>query len=418
MTRYFYGHVLLQQGRKELALEQFNPEAIRYGMNWGVFTPAMAMCREPSAEHRGYLREMAEAGADLDLADPDGYTALDHAAFSGDAESEALILEGLRRQLGLSDAEVAARRTEAHLRKGYREILQDKLRPLFYRRDEDPDVMKKLRRVYAETLAADPDKTGFFDHLKYIRYADFKRFGRLPRSSDGLVQSYDPAASGEEEDELGVLLFFSYRWINQDKSLNTPDDANHTQYRRMLDAAELFLQQNPSVDEAKLCIWMVSIRYQSLHDWMLTLPFRRTLPASTKTTLEPACRRSLSSSLVSLFGVEMAPRTANEWLTCPAECDAVISLVDDTYYERAWCCVEAMMIDRLRPVEPSEFNCHAWFEHRAAAADTEQAGAEGWTLRMTPRVSLDMKDKKLTYEHDRPKVMFLERQSRLLGRLG
>jgi hypothetical protein len=25
-----------------------------------------------------------------------------------------------------------------------------------------------------------------------------------------------------------------------------------------------------------------------------------------------------------------------------------------------------------------------------------------------------MKDKKLTYEHDRPKVMFLERQSKLL----
>jgi hypothetical protein len=256
--QYFYGHVLLQQGRKELALEQFNPEPTWYGNSRGVFSPAMAMCKEPSGEHRSYLREMIEAGADLDLADPDGYTALDHAVFSGDAEAEAMVLEGLRRQVGLSESELTARQTEAQLRRGYREILQDKLRPILYRRDKDPDVMKKLRRVYAETLAADPNKRDFFDHLKYIRYADFKQFGRLPRSSDGLVRSYKPEGAGLNEDDLGMLIFFSYRWINQDRSLNTPDDANHTQYRRMLNAVDLFLEQNPSVDKAKLCIWMVS----------------------------------------------------------------------------------------------------------------------------------------------------------------
>jgi hypothetical protein len=81
-----------------------------------------------------------------------------------------------------------------------------------------------------------------------------------------------------------------------------------------------------------------------------------------------------------------------------------------------------MMIDQLRPYAPSEFNFHAWYEHRAVDTDTENSGdgssPRGWTLQMTPRVSIDMADKKLTYEHDRPKVMFLERQSRLLGRLG
>jgi hypothetical protein len=257
MSQFFYGRVLLRRGKKDLALQQFNPKS-NWAWNWGVTTPAMAMCKEPSEEHHGYLREIIDAGADLDILDNDGYTALDHAVFSGDAESETMVLDGLRRHLRLSEADLAARRTEAYLRKGYREILQEKLRPILYQHAKDPDCIKQLRRAYAETLAADPEKSALFDHLRYIRYADFKRFGRLPRSSDGLVRSYQLEEPGKEN-ELDVLVFFSYRWVNQDRSLNTPDDADHTQYRRMLDAAEQFLRQNPTVDADKLCIWMVGL---------------------------------------------------------------------------------------------------------------------------------------------------------------
>ncbi|KAK4124340.1 hypothetical protein N657DRAFT_680349 [Parathielavia appendiculata] len=376
MARFSYGHVLLKQGHKELALDQFNNIASPWP--WQAITPVMVMCKEPSDEHRGYLAEMIEAGADLDVVDPDGYTALDHAVFSGDAECETMLLNGLRKQLNLSDTDVAARRTEAHLRKGYREMLQEKLRPILYRRDEDPDCMKKLRRVYAEALAADPRKSRFFDRLKFIRYTDFRRFGRLPRSSDGLVRSY------EDGEDLDVLVFFSYRWLNQDKSLNTPDDANHTQYRRMLDAAELYMQQNPSVDETKLCVWM-----------------------------DFACVDQDNPGT----GVSALPIIITQ-------CDAVISLVDDTYYDRAWCCVEAMMIAQLRRAVRSKSNFHAWYEHKAVAGAIGQSGngdstTRGWTLQKAPtHPSLDMKDKKLTYELDRPKVMFLERQSRFLGPLG
>jgi hypothetical protein len=248
---FFYGRVLLRQGKEELALEQFNYDSTDW--QWApVVTPPMAMCKEPSPEHRGYLREMVAAGAALDTRDDADYTALDHAVFSGDAETEAIVVDGLRTQLNLSETDLEALRTEARLRKGYREVLQERLRPVLFARGEDRSYIKKLRRVYAETLA-DAEKGSQFDHLKYIRYTDFKQFGRLARSTDGLVRPY----TGEDESPLDFLIFFSYRWINQDRSLNTPDDANGTQYQRMLHATDLFLQQNPGIDVEKLGIWMV-----------------------------------------------------------------------------------------------------------------------------------------------------------------
>ncbi|KAL2194085.1 hypothetical protein P885DRAFT_43648 [Corynascus similis CBS 632.67] len=388
MSQFFYGRALLRRGKKDLALEQFNPKPT-FTWRRGVVTPCMAMCKEPSEEHRSYLREMVKAGADLDVFDSDGYTALDHAVFSGDAESQDIVSEGLKRQLRLSDAGLAARRTEAYLRKGYREILQDKLRPILYRDAEDADCIKQLRREYAQALAADPEKEALFDRLKYIRYADFKRFGRLPRSSDGLVRSFHLEQPGEEN-ELGVLLFFSYRWINEDRSLNTPDDPSGTQYLRMVHATELYLQQNPDVEEDKLCIWM-----------------------------DFACVDQDNPGT----GVSALPLMVTQ-------CDAVISLVDETYYERAWCCVEAMMISELDVSFYEDFSAHRWLEHMPfamadSAASTgetgdDRANATGggkWTLQKARRLALKMQDKKLTYEQDRPKVMFLERQSRLLGRL-
>ncbi|KAL2166965.1 hypothetical protein VTG60DRAFT_1923 [Thermothelomyces hinnuleus] len=102
-----------------------------------------------------FYDRMVEAGADVTILDPDGYsTALDHTVFSGNAESEAV-------------------------------------------------------------------------------------FGRLPRSRDGLVRTFQLEKSGEEN-ELGVLIFFSYRWLNQDRSLNRPDAKPN----------------NPTVEADKLCIWM------------------------------------------------------------------------------------------------------------------------------------------------------------------
>jgi len=256
-ARFFYGRVLLLQGEKELANTFFNPH-LNPGFNWtpAEGTPAIAFSQEHSLEHRVYLREIVESGADLEPVDDEGYDALQYTIFNGDKESEKIILDGFRKK-GASNVELNERRETAHLRKGYREIFQEKLRPLLYQ--GKTDTIKEIRRVYAQTIEADPQKSSVFDHLKYIRYTDFKTFGRLPRSSDGLVKSFKLGPDGEDDNYLDFLIFFSYRWINTDRSLNTPDDADHTQYRRMLDAIEQFLEANTDVDMEMLCIWMVSL---------------------------------------------------------------------------------------------------------------------------------------------------------------
>ncbi|KAK8106828.1 uncharacterized protein PG998_008841 [Apiospora kogelbergensis] len=123
ISRFFYGRALLADKRREEALRQFNTP--------NTCTPAMAFCREPSDEHIGYLRELIDAGVDLDLVDKQGYIALDHAVFNGDALSGRLVMEGLRRgPNGKTERQLDVMVMEARVRKGYREIFQEKLRPL------------------------------------------------------------------------------------------------------------------------------------------------------------------------------------------------------------------------------------------------------------------------------------------------
>lgn len=84
------------------------------------------------------------------------------------------------------------------------------------------------------------------------------------------------------------------------------------------------------------------------------------------------------------------------------QCNAMISLVDDTYYERAWCAVEVML---MRAIVES-YGLHQWWE------DCDGSFREGDTSHV-----LDVGNLKLTEEKlDRPKIDFLMRQSKLLGR--
>lgn len=105
-----------------------------------------------------------------------------------------------------------------------------------------------------------------------------------------------------------------------------------------------------------------------------------------------------------------------------AQCDALISLVDDAYYARAWCAVEVMMIEKLRRA----YETHLWYEQVPSPRGEDEEGhvSEGggdsgvektWCLREAPRaMEIVMAEKHLTFEEDRPKVLFLERQSKLL----
>ncbi len=98
-----------------------------------------------------------------------------------------------------------------------------------------------------------------------------------------------------------------------------------------------------------------------------------------------------------------------------AQCDALISLVDDAYYSRAWCSVEVKMVQTLK----KSYNMHLWYEHGAVGQPGEtgyQSGENNFVLRQGPiNLELVMAEKRLTFEEDRPKVLFLERQTKLLG---
>ena len=96
-----------------------------------------------------------------------------------------------------------------------------------------------------------------------------------------------------------------------------------------------------------------------------------------------------------------------------AQCDSMISLVDDKYYSRAWCCVEVMIVQTLM----KSYGLHHWYEHVLVQPNRDTEGNdEQWILREGPLdLEINMVEKELSFEKDRPKVLFLERQSKLLG---
>ncbi|KAI8236305.1 hypothetical protein K4K54_003771 [Colletotrichum sp. SAR 10_86] len=354
ISRFFYGRALLLEGRRKEALGLFNTP--------GTCTPAIAFAKEPSEEHRGYLRELVGVGADMEIVDEHGYTALDHAVFNGDTETEAVVLDGLGKK---GAANIAQRQAEARLRKGYRELFQEHMRPTLL--GGGGDKVRDVRRVYANALATDGEKGKMFDVFKFMRWEDFRKFGRLPRSSDGLARELLSRPAETVEAGAEFVIFFSYRWINKEPGAKSPDDGAHTQYRRMQTAVEQFLCLYPTVDPNKLGIWM-----------------------------DFACVDQDEPSA----GVSALPMII-------AQCDAMISLVDDQYFDRGWCAVEVMMAQTLR-------NAYgiSWLEH--VHQDEHEYGS-GWRLGEAENRKIVMKDKLLTYEEDRSKVLFLERQSKLLG---
>ncbi|OJJ30811.1 hypothetical protein ASPWEDRAFT_44796 [Aspergillus wentii DTO 134E9] len=355
MSQFFYGRALLLDGQKKEALQHFNPV--------GTCTPAMALCKEPSDEHLVHLREVVDAGANMDLVDEHGYSALDYAVFCGSKPAEEVVLDGLRRQfLEQTENELLNRKSEARIRKCYRELFQEHLRPVLLDSD-GADRLQHLRRVYAETLAADKEKSAVFDGFKFVWFSDFVLNGRLPRSNHGLTQHLKDLTPDKVPD---YVVFISYRWIGDGTAIPCPDDNNHSQYQRMIQAVNQFLASS-SVNAEKLGIWL---------DW--------------------ACVNQDNPSP----GVSALPLNL-------AQCDAVISLLDNDYHSRAWCSVEVMMVQMLR----KSYHLHSWYEH--TKFDTGDWVLHEGPLTFKPEVA----GKRLSCEQDRARILFLERQTRLLGRV-
>ena len=88
-----------------------------------------------------------------------------------------------------------------------------------------------------------------------------------------------------------------------------------------------------------------------------------------------------------------------------AQCNAVISLVDEGYYTRAWCSLEVLMVQTLK----KSYGLHLWYEY-------VYTGDNRWDLRPgSMDLQVSMTEKKVTMEADRAKIMFLERQVALFG---
>lgn len=84
------------------------------------------------------------------------------------------------------------------------------------------------------------------------------------------------------------------------------------------------------------------------------------------------------------------------------QCNAMISVVDAHYYERAWCGVEVLLMRTL----VQSYGLHEWWEY------THDGLRKGDLA-----VPIDVQNLKLTKEElDRPKIDFLIRQSRLLAK--
>ncbi|PPJ54076.1 hypothetical protein CBER1_06341 [Cercospora berteroae] len=354
---YVYGRTLLLSGRHQEALDHFNHH---HGIS-----PAVAFCKTSSEHNRQCLRNLASAGANFERADEDGCSAFNYAVINGDLEAEAIVVvAALRSNLEQkASGEIHQRLREARLRKHFRKIYQELLHPKLIGAGEK--AMSKVRTVYAEALAKDPAKCWAFDAFKYVRYSDLAKHGRLPRSNAGLTHSYCPRTTADN-----FFLFFSYRWINADPWAREPDDEENTQHQYILQAIERFLVLHPSVDPQKLGIWI---------DFACIDPER---PES---------------------GVAALPMLL-------AQCDAVISVVDDKYYQRAWCNVEVMMIHKLRKT----YGVHHWYEFAASAVLQEDGTTTG--LRPGPAdIRVSLKDKLLRFEEDRAKILFLGKQCDLLG---
>ncbi|ORX96346.1 hypothetical protein BCR34DRAFT_549328 [Clohesyomyces aquaticus] len=364
-AKAFLGRALLFAGRKDEALAVFNQP--------GGCSPIIALCNEISSEHRQYIVEMINAGADLKLRDEQGYSALECTVYNGDDATTEIIEQGLRAQIlregGNDEEQLTQLRYEATLRKGYRHIIQDKLRPVLLRASKDSTeaTLQILRQTYAMTLADDVEKQNTFDSLKYIGYADFLRSGRLPRSNDGYAQEF---ATGKETDQNPFLIFMSYRVIAKSSGVLaagfSPDDAEHTLYNRMLRVIQGFLDLHREVDRNQVGVW-VDFACVDQDDM----------------------RRGIAALPMNL-----------------AQCNVMISLVDGQYYERSWCCVEVLMIQTLRKA----YGIHLWYEHVMDAESGEEYLRTGpWDL------DINMDQKQVAHESDRPKLLFLARQMKLLG---
>jgi tetratricopeptide (TPR) repeat protein len=356
LGRLFVARPLIKLGRFVEATEQLDTHC-----GPKRCTVAMALCEEPSDEHAEYLREIAAAGCNLRLEDIDGYNCLDFAHFAGDSGLKTLeILE----QSFPSETHMQVKTFEqlmvvAEEKRCYCVLLQEHLRnPL------QTGHPANTRNAYHGALSKDPSLSKTLDWLKYLTFDDFMKADCIPRSDKAPIVTYDPTTA-----PCGLMLvFISYRWLNPGSEPADPDDSKKSQYHRVLDAVRRWMSCE-KIQPENVGIWM---------DFFCIDQDNRAVMAR---------------------GVNGLPA-----ILC--QVDSVISLVDSSYYSRAWCCIEVQFVQAIR-------NSHAlveWYEDTTSPPPERLVRAA--SRKVNPRRA------NLSYESDRPKIQFLQLQANILSDIG
>jgi tetratricopeptide (TPR) repeat protein len=253
LSRFFYGYALWRDGQRDEAVEQW--EFAKVGDSC---TSVMALCKEPSEEQREYLRILVKECVRMDGYDEQNHSALDYAVYCEDEATEQVVLQGLANTY--SESEVGKLREEAHLRKQYRKIFQETFRKELMK--ERSDCIATMRSLYAKLLDTDEKKRQLLDRFKYVRYTDFDGLGRMPKSDDGVTRTFsDQTIHQNSNTPTQYVIFISYRWLgkNNQPPSHDPDDADHTQYKRVRVAVAEFLDNNPNASSENIALWLVSL---------------------------------------------------------------------------------------------------------------------------------------------------------------
>lgn len=314
LSRFHYGLALYHGDWKDEAMELWEQTGDKLGC-----APAIALARESSSENTEHLRLLAQHGVGFLRHDEHGYSVLDYTVLSSNERMKAVAIEGMRQELtqykkdgrNLDATTISARIehsvVEAQRRKKYRETYQLTLRPIlsklsedrsiknlayqpvsgwtiarhwlrssnffpFGRSDEEVYILRhsrrldgidKLRKGYLRQREMDEETRTMFDRLVVLRYQDLKKkMTALPRPhiKDDMQevvhwrQGYRPKSEDAKNDLPQFIIFLSYRWLGK----GSPDDEQHTQYRRMLDALDSYLKMHPWLDQKQISVWLVS----------------------------------------------------------------------------------------------------------------------------------------------------------------
>ncbi|QIX00506.1 hypothetical protein AMS68_006023 [Peltaster fructicola] len=346
----------------ESAYSLSQSELVRFN-HYDRTTPAIELCKTTTPQNRQRLEHLLAAGVDFERVDEHGCSALDYAVMNSDDQAEAIVLEALEQNLKQkTKLDLHRRSREAKLKKHFREVFVDIFRPLLLSRDRKS--IRYARRAYASIVKQDMAKSRAFDPLKYVLFDELVKLGKFPRPADGMTYTYDP-----DHDDGRFFVFLSYRWMRLNPWNQQSNDEENIQYMQTLQAINEFLVLHPTVHPGRLCIW-----------------------------IDFAC-----------IDPDLPDRGVAALPLIQAQCDAMISLVDDKYYDRAWCCVEALIMHALQKA----FGVHLWYEY------CERSGADNTrtnTLLPGPQhLQIALGSKLLTFEEDRSRILFLEKQSRLLS---